>query len=320
MAPPASPGPAGQPAAGGTPPREPGAPRPGRRPPLGPALRRPLRKLRRASAGPGCWRCRRCGSASSCFWAPGPAAARRVFRPPRAPPDHRRPRLRRRRRPPAPRRGRHRREAGPARDEVLPVYDFDPGVLSEWEAGRQAVRRGAPAALARLPPRVPRCGGRVRPRLRPRSLSARRAAPKGLRLPRRLELLAAKEFSADLEDRVVGVLCQALRRGVVATRRCSSRTGCTASPCATSAPGTEQVQLDLFGPLGYPDEARELVESEVRDWSGYTAAERRRSSTSSSPTCPSTSTPTARETLARREAAAAGAGAARCSTRSARGR
>jgi cyclic-di-AMP phosphodiesterase PgpH len=167
-----------------------------------------------------------------------------------------------------------------ARQTALPVYDYDPGAI----AGRDA-------ELAQLFARGRRLLARVVVAKEGKELSgseesAREAAirdltagsesPEGFKLtPAQAELLARKGFSPDLEDRLRGALTQALRRGVVDNKDLLLENRLRGVTLRNLGSGTERVRLDLFEYLGYPGEARDFFESEVRGWSGYAAADRR---------------------------------------------
>src|SRR4029079_7614744 len=98
----------------------------------------------------------------------------------------------------------------------------------------------------------------------------------GLRVdPEQLAFLAQKQFSADLEDRIRGLLAQTLHRGVVANKRALLENRLRGVTVKNLSTGAEQTQLDVFTRLGYPDEAREFLESQVRGWTGFSASERR---------------------------------------------
>lgn len=189
-----------------------------------------------------------------------------------------------------------------AREEVLQVYDFDPGVAAEREKQvAQLFNRGRRLLAAR--------GGEASvSEAEIRELLAG-VPPEGLHLTvPQLDLLARRKFSPDLEDRIRGLLAQALRRGVVANKTMLLENRLHGIALRNLGMGTEQVQLDLFGPLGYPNEARELLESEVRGWSGYTSAERGLLVDMLVANLPANLLPNRRETLDRQAAAASGAG------------
>lgn len=196
-----------------------------------------------------------------------------------------------------------------ARDEVLEVYDFDPGVAAVRETELSRLFQRGRRLLARDAGEGEAGGSEARREVLVRELLARPPKPEGLHATEeQVRLLARRRFSPELEDRLRGLLVQALRRGVVANKAVLLENRMRGIALRNLATGNERVQLDLFGPLGYPDEVRELVESEVRDWSGYSAAERRLLVDLLLQNLPANLLPNRSETLARREAAAAGAG------------
>ncbi len=161
-----------------------------------------------------------------------------------------------------------------AREGLLPVYDLDPGIIAERDAhlaqlfgrGRRLLARAAADGVEAEAARESVV----------RELTAESASPDGFRLtPARVQLLARKGFSPDLEDRVRGALAQALRRGVVANKDLLLENRMRGVTLRNLATGGEQLHLDLFENLGYPGEARDFFESEVRGWSGYASQERR---------------------------------------------
>ena len=168
-----------------------------------------------------------------------------------------------------------------ARAAVLPVYDLDPGVLTERDQqiegffgrGRRLLARAARDDAGEAgddgEARDPAAAVAA-------ELTAGNQAPNGLDLtPEVVALLAREEFSRDLEDRVRGVLAQVLRRGVVGNKAQLLENRVHGVTLRNLATGNESRHFDLFGYVGFPDEARELLEAEVRDWPGLHAAERR---------------------------------------------
>ena len=167
-----------------------------------------------------------------------------------------------------------------AREAVLPVYDYDPGVIAERDAQAADLFAKGRRLLARV---VVQKQGKELPGAEAaareaalRDLMAGSAPPEGFKLtPEQAELLARKGFSPDLEDRVRGALTQALRRGVVANKDLLLENRMRGVTLRNLATGAERERLDLFEYLGYPGEVRDLFESEVRGWSGYSSQERR---------------------------------------------
>lgn len=152
-----------------------------------------------------------------------------------------------------------------ARDAVLPVYDLDPAAVAEHDAqmaqlftlGRRLLEgeKGGEAAREEIV----------------RALTATPQPPGAVKLTEEgAAVLARKGFSADLEDRLRGALAQALRRGVVANKDLLLESRMRGVSLRNLANGSERVHIDLFDHVGYPGEVRDLFESEVRSWGGYT--------------------------------------------------
>lgn len=197
-----------------------------------------------------------------------------------------------------------------AREEVRPVYDLDPAILANREKliedffafGRRLLAQAGdePDSAERVARQVLIAG----------------AGPGGLKLTReQVDLLIRRRFSADLEDRLTGLATRVLRRGVVADKnqllenRMRGIVIRNLGDLEAGGPGgAERVQLDLFNYLGYPEEVRELLESEMADWSGYNAAERRLLVGFLLPNILPNLHPNRSETLARRDRAASQAG------------
>lgn len=188
-----------------------------------------------------------------------------------------------------------------ARERELPVYDFDPGVQALrdaqlgqlFAAGRQrlpaARTEAARAALARdlaaqptgAAP-VPQAGleKAASPAVDAGGASgaARTSGTSGTSLkitPEQLAVLLRQGFLAESEERLRGAMDETLRRGVVENKALLLDNRMTGIVLRNLATGSERVQVNLFDHLGYPDEARDVLESEMRGWSGLTAAERR---------------------------------------------
>jgi cyclic-di-AMP phosphodiesterase PgpH len=166
-----------------------------------------------------------------------------------------------------------------AREAVLPVYDFDPGVIAERDAQMALLFAKGRRLLARVV--VTKEGRELQEaesasrEMAIRDLTVSPASPEGYKLtPEAAELLARKGFSPDLEDRLRGALTQALQRGVVANKDLLLENRLRGVTLRNLASGTERLRLDLFEYLGYPGEARDFFESEVRGWSGYVSADR----------------------------------------------
>lgn len=157
------------------------------------------------------------------------------------------------------------------REAVLPVYDLDPGVTSELDRQiAQLFARGRRfLAQAGDSPEAAETAA-VAAKLLPKD-----SGPDDLRItPAQAALLVERKLSPDLEDRVRGVFAQALRRGVVGNKALLLENRMRGVTLRNLQSGGEQLHVDLFDHLGYPDEARDFLESEVRGWSGYPARQR----------------------------------------------
>ncbi len=157
-----------------------------------------------------------------------------------------------------------------ARFEVLPVYDLDLGVARERAAqladlftrGRQLLARPGQGGQRNQPPLA--------------ELLAAGQGAGGLELsPEQAELLARRLFPRALEERLAGLFAGALRRGVVGNKALLLENRIHGVLLRNLESGEEERHFDLFDHLGYPDEARAFLEDEVREWPGFTAAERR---------------------------------------------
>ncbi|MEA2691004.1 MAG: cyclic-di-AMP phosphodiesterase PgpH [Acidobacteriota bacterium] len=201
-----------------------------------------------------------------------------------------------------------RAKQGRSRDAVLPVYDLDPGLQVErdqgletlFSRGRQLLGKGSEGTRTR------------------ESVEALQAeltnpgegqGPSGLKLtPEEAGLLVRKRFSADLEDRLRGIVAQVLRRGIVANKPLLLENRLRGIVLRNLTTRAEKVQLDLFNHLGYPDELRDSLETEVRAVTGLSAADRRILVDLLFDNLQPNLHLNRSETLARREAAAGGAG------------
>jgi putative nucleotidyltransferase with HDIG domain len=194
-----------------------------------------------------------------------------------------------------------------ARDAVLPVYDFAPGAIAEREgqiAQLFAQGRGLLAAAA---------GGEAAAREAVvRALSTEPASPQAPHAVRltaaQAELLARKGFSPELEDHLRGALNQVLRRGVVANKDLLLENRLRGVTLRNLATGAEGSHFDLFDHVGYPGEARDDFEAEVRSWGGYSVADRRLLVDLLAESAPPNLLLNQSETLQRQDAAAAGVG------------
>ncbi|REJ82183.1 MAG: HDIG domain-containing protein [Acidobacteria bacterium] len=165
-----------------------------------------------------------------------------------------------------------------AREEVLPVYDFDQAMVIEidgqferlFRKGRELLEAGVglEGASVAAEPGVP-----PPPPTSPFLTELRRGTE--LRITQaQLEVLASGRFSEELEDRVRTVVRSLLSAGVVANKTVllENRTrGVTLRELPT---GHEDVQLDLYGYRDYPEEVDQFLQVEVARWSGWRGSRR----------------------------------------------
>lgn len=201
-----------------------------------------------------------------------------------------------------------------ARGAVLPVYDLDLGALDDLDSrieqvfvrGRRLLARSAQAAAGETPAAAPAVSVTARDLLK-------EIGPEQLRISdEQAELLVGKRLSAPLEERLRSVATRALRRGIVTNKALlleNRMRGVSLRKLGSaSSQDTEEVHFDLFDHLGYPVEAREFLDSEIGDWSGYTSREHRLLADLLFENLPINLLPNRSETIDRSEAAAAGAG------------
>jgi putative nucleotidyltransferase with HDIG domain len=239
-----------------------------------------------------------------------------------------------------------------ARQQVLPVYDFDPGVLAQRESrvsqlfveGRERLPRARDEAarlelardLAREPAPLPQPATPAAPAAGEGSApsagtgAARTAGDPGagaaaggagdeggaggreaLRASAdEVMVLVRQGFSGELEDRMRGVLTQALRHGVVENKALLLDNRLTGIRLRNLGDGVEIDDVTLFDHLGYPDETRDFLEAELRGWGGLSAADRRTLGAMLLANISPNLHYNPSETLARRELAEAAAGQA----------
>ncbi len=175
-----------------------------------------------------------------------------------------------------------------ARDEVLPVYDFDRAVEADlrrqlaqlFEAGRSALApaaaelpgtaSGEPARPAALPPVA-----EDQPQDPGADLLARLAEASTFKLDaEQLQLLVSREFSVETDDRLAGVINRVLRQGVVNGKQLLLEHRVRGITVQELPSGSRKTQLDLYRYLDYPDQVREVVELDVRGWGGFQRRQR----------------------------------------------
>ena len=180
-----------------------------------------------------------------------------------------------------------------ARDEVLPVYDFDRAVEADlrrqlaqlFEAGRVALTppvdelaegetadpavAGSPVTVVAEPVDLPPVEGEELEDPGA-DLRARLAEASTLKLePEQLELLITSEFSVETEDRLAGVFNRVLRQGVVSGKQLLLEHRVRGITVQELPSGTRKTQLDLYRYLDYPEQVKAVVELDVGGWRGF---------------------------------------------------
>ncbi len=164
-----------------------------------------------------------------------------------------------------------------ARDEALPVYDFDRGFEAErrrqlgelFEAGRAAFSERNPNSPDE-PPEEEEEGELAA------ELLATIAETSAFKItPDQLDLLHAQQFSTELEDRLSGLLGRVLRQGAVSDRELLLAHRVRGIIVQELPAGTRRTQLDLYRYLDYPEQVRQTVEQELLSWSGLGSRQRR---------------------------------------------
>jgi putative nucleotidyltransferase with HDIG domain len=147
-----------------------------------------------------------------------------------------------------------------ARDEVLPVYDFDPAATARtveelqtlFTVGRAATEPGGEDLAAKLD-----------------------AQELGVRTtPEQLHVLRRHAFAPALFERLRGAVETTLARGVVAGKNVLLESRGRGIRMRDLSTGVEKTQLDIYDYLDYPDEVREALAPQVRSWSDYPADHR----------------------------------------------
>ena len=151
-----------------------------------------------------------------------------------------------------------------AEELVLPVYDFDPAQAQDAEerlrrffaAGREALARTGATRLA------------------PADAEAL-AAASGLALTtRQAQVLARHGFAEDLSERTAQLVGRLLRRGLVGGKALLLEQGRRGVAVRDLGSGGEEVRLDFYSYLGYPDEVRDFLREELADWSDLSPRDR----------------------------------------------
>jgi len=171
-----------------------------------------------------------------------------------------------------------------ARENVLPVYDFDRSrtqarrsdLAELFRAGRALVAE----AKAEAEKPKPKAAGRGRaaedePAEPEVDLVTRLGGSSAFKIDAAAaEILLERRFSTEDEDRLAGILTRVLQTGVVANKELllEHRVG---GITLQELPSGASTELDLYQYLDYPEQVRQAVEREVLIWDGLSAAQRR---------------------------------------------
>ncbi len=157
-----------------------------------------------------------------------------------------------------------------AKEDVLPVYDFDPGLATETVQKFETLFAEGRRLIADAPDEVQEIAADDE------AVRAALLEITDLKLKSEdITLLAARDFSPDLEDRLSSALSEVLLRGIVANKALLLENRVRGITLLDLRSGSETGHFDLYGHLGYPEEVRAFLTSEVRGWSGFSSKDRR---------------------------------------------
>ncbi len=189
-----------------------------------------------------------------------------------------------------------------ARDDVLPVWDFDSRSAADVETKIGLLFSEGRRLIADAPTEIRETAAADE------SVQQALLSVTDLKMtPEELDLLAAKEFSADLEDRILGVLPVVLQRGVAPNKGLLLENRVRGITLLNLGTDSEERRLDLYGHLGYPEEVQAFLAAEVRGWPGFSRRGRGLIEAFLFANVSPNLSPNNSETLARRQAAAAAA-------------
>ncbi len=194
-----------------------------------------------------------------------------------------------------------------AREEVPPVYDFDPGAADDVERRLSALFAAGRQVLVGAEGEVRGAASAEDPdALAPAEMASVLTEASGLRVgPDEAAILRSARFADDLEDRVRSLAVHALRRGIVEGKSRLLENRVRGVTLRDVRSGTEQRHYDLYDHLEYPGEVRDYLEAEVSDWRDLTAAQRRAIVGLLMANLPANLSPNRKETLERQDEAAA---------------
>ncbi len=159
-------------------------------------------------------------------------------------------------------------------EAVLPVYDLDTAAALNHE--EQLTRLFSSGRLFLEDLRESVQPGRLQEGEIEEALLSAVGAATSLKLaPETARLLKAREFAADLEDRLRALVQSLLRTGVVANKTVLLENRLHGVTLRNLQTLEERLQFDLFGYRGHPDEVQRVLETEIGQWPGWAPAQRR---------------------------------------------
>ena len=170
-----------------------------------------------------------------------------------------------------------------AREKALPVYDFDRSIEADrrrqlaqlFDAGRLALAPETEAEEPAAAPRLEEAAASLEEGSLGADLAPRLGAASTFRITAaQVELLASKELSADIEDRLDSILSRVLRQGVVSDKDLLLEHRVLGITVQELPSGLRKNQLDLYDYLDYPEQVRRVVELDLLSWDGVRKRER----------------------------------------------
>lgn len=171
-----------------------------------------------------------------------------------------------------------------AREEVRSVYDFEPAAAQSredelvqlFEVGRASLSRQQ-AARDRTQPVPSTLPEEAEAGQSGQGLSALESllAASQLKIDaEHFDLFRRQRFAPELEERLKIVISEILRRGVVSNKAELLEKRERGISLRNLETGEEELQLDLYRYLGYPEEVQEVIEAESRRWLDLSRHER----------------------------------------------
>jgi hypothetical protein len=160
-----------------------------------------------------------------------------------------------------------------AREEVLPIYDFDRTLEADRRLQLATLFQAGRASLAEEAEQPPAEGGTGDRRAA--DLVARIDDATDLKInPEQIEILRRRGFATETEDRLSGILTRLLRQGVVSDKELLLEHRVRGITVQELPSGLRRTQLDLYRYYDYPEQLRQAVEQDLLSWDGLSSRER----------------------------------------------